>query len=387
MAKIFHTGDFHLDSPFSGLDFSRSEEARKARCALFEKMMASAKDEGCDMVLISGDLFDSSYVTPETGAAIIRAFGELGCPVVISPGNHDPYTEDSFYATEKLPANVHIFKSENLEPMHFPHLGISVFGYAFRSDSHPGTDLTSFPDISAGSFATKILLAHCDLDTRDSKYAPLDVSDLAGTGIIFAALGHVHKEPQIISRKGTHIGYCGFPEGRGFDELGRGGAWIVDIDTRSGGFSAVRKTFSQKHFEIETVDVTGITDAAALSSLIACLCAEKGYDSRTSLRVVLRGLMSADFGIDESLLRQLVMKTNQVGYLEIKDETIPDFSESALKNDLTIRGEVYKALSEELSSKDAAVWKKAKEALNIALRVLAEDYDGLGAGIYENFRY
>ena len=88
--KIFHTGDVHLDSPFSLLGAKQAEERRRDARESFSSMMRYAKEWGADMVIISGDIFETSFVTRETVALLRRDFSMLDCPVVIAPGNHDP---------------------------------------------------------------------------------------------------------------------------------------------------------------------------------------------------------------------------------------------------------------------------------------------------------
>ena len=66
MLKIFHTGDVHLDSPFSGLSFKESDKKRKMLRQVFADMMRFAKENEVDAVLIAGDLFDCGFVEKET---------------------------------------------------------------------------------------------------------------------------------------------------------------------------------------------------------------------------------------------------------------------------------------------------------------------------------
>ena len=89
MIKIFHCGDIHLDAPFSGISPAEGRERRNSLCARFLDMLDFAKKSRADIVLISGDLFDSGYVRAETEAKLIEAFSALDCPIVIAPGNHD----------------------------------------------------------------------------------------------------------------------------------------------------------------------------------------------------------------------------------------------------------------------------------------------------------
>ena len=109
MVKILHTADLHLDSPFAGLSLDVAEEAREEQRNVFSEMMRYAGENSVDLVLIAGDLFDSKYITVRTKELVKGAFASLSCPVVIAPGNHDPYTSNSFYRSGELPENVCVF--------------------------------------------------------------------------------------------------------------------------------------------------------------------------------------------------------------------------------------------------------------------------------------
>ena len=64
--------------------------------------------EGCDLVLLSGDLFDGAY-TPSGYRAVYKALERMGVPVFISPGNHDYYGGSGPWDKEVWPDNVYIF--------------------------------------------------------------------------------------------------------------------------------------------------------------------------------------------------------------------------------------------------------------------------------------
>lgn len=61
--KILHTGDIHLDSPFAGLSPDAARQRRSDLRAAFSDMIAFARQQAVDLVLIAGDLFDKIYVT------------------------------------------------------------------------------------------------------------------------------------------------------------------------------------------------------------------------------------------------------------------------------------------------------------------------------------
>ena len=64
--KILHTADLHLDSAFSGGTHTNAEARREQQREVLRKIFRLAEDERCDLILIAGDLFDTSFVTPET---------------------------------------------------------------------------------------------------------------------------------------------------------------------------------------------------------------------------------------------------------------------------------------------------------------------------------
>ena len=131
--KLLHTGDLHLDSPFCALGNrdaeARREQQRKTLCRIFE----CAHEEGCDLILLAGDLFDSRFVTPETDGLVRRLLRETSCQVVISRGNHDPYTATSFWSRGELPEHVQVFSRSELQSFFLDQLNTRVWGYAFDS--------------------------------------------------------------------------------------------------------------------------------------------------------------------------------------------------------------------------------------------------------------
>ena len=106
--KILHSADWHLDSPLTGKSEEQSRYLRKELLKIPEKVAAVCKNEGCDLLLLAGDLFDGAY-TKESLNAVRTALAEVGVPVFISPGNHDFCAPNSPYMAESWPENVHIF--------------------------------------------------------------------------------------------------------------------------------------------------------------------------------------------------------------------------------------------------------------------------------------
>ena len=140
MIKLIHGADLHLDSPFSGLTPEQAAARRQEQRELLDRLAGLARERGADLLLLSGDLLDSSRTYRETAQALARSLGSLPCPVFLAPGNHDFYGPRSLYAALDWPENVHIFTSGEVRRVEIPGLDCVVYGRAFlgpREDRSP----------------------------------------------------------------------------------------------------------------------------------------------------------------------------------------------------------------------------------------------------------
>ena len=376
--RFLHTGDLHLDSAFCASGTLGAERKRDAQRATFGKIFDLAREKGCCMVLISGDLFDSRYVTPETEKYVREVIDRSGIPVVVSPGNHDPYVAGLFYSRADLPENLYVFNTSKMQRFDFPELCVSVYGYAFTSPSLTYSPLVG--ESGEGGQAIKLLCAHADLGATVSRYCPLTVGDITGLSVNYAALGHIHNRTCDDSAENTVIRYCGFPQGRSFDELGDGGVFIVDCD-EDGSVIVDRVCVSEQKYEVSELDIGGCADSSAIQESIRRKAREYAGDKATHLRITLVGTVDRDEMPDlESLAAQLA--EDKLLSVEIKDTTLPLADIESLKADKTLRGEFYRALYSRLISEDVNVRECAGLALRIGLaaiegRKISGDVDSL----------
>ena len=112
--RILHAADFHLDSPFRGLSAEKARERRRESRDLLDRLANLANARAVDAVLLSGDLFDSGRVYRETLERMAQSLGGIRCPVLIAPGNHDPYHSRSPYCQVDWPENVHLFTESRI---------------------------------------------------------------------------------------------------------------------------------------------------------------------------------------------------------------------------------------------------------------------------------
>ena len=245
MIRVLHGADLHLDSPFSSLSPAIGAQYRALQRKLPTKIVEIANKRGCQILVLSGDVFDSEEVHPETVQALQNALAAFGGYVFIAPGNHDPYTELSVWAQCKWPDHVHIFKKE-YECVVLEELGCRVHGGAFFAQDC----YVPLPKVQPCGYM-ELGVFHGDSLNSGSYYRPISRDAIAESGLDYLALGHIHKR-KMPEQIGT--AWCGWPGvtmGRGFDETGSCG--VLDVQLRNGRCEAEFVPLENPFYEIVTV--------------------------------------------------------------------------------------------------------------------------------------
>ena len=86
MIRILHAADLHMDSPFEGLSSQQAALRRREQRGLLACLAELAVESGAQLMLLAGDLLDSTDVYADTGAMLVKALGKLNIPVIITPG-------------------------------------------------------------------------------------------------------------------------------------------------------------------------------------------------------------------------------------------------------------------------------------------------------------
>src|SRR5690554_6399647 len=106
--KIIQSGYFHLDSPLALHNINFRSQRKEELLSIVERIVTRGIEENAHMILLTGDLFDSSRVSRKTLLFLYKEFMRFSGKIFISPGNHDPNIPDSPYRTFSFPDNVHI---------------------------------------------------------------------------------------------------------------------------------------------------------------------------------------------------------------------------------------------------------------------------------------
>ncbi len=368
--RFLHCSDIHLDSPFVGLSAEKSEERRRVLRNSFMRLMQYVRESNIDVVLMSGDIFDTKYATNTTAEVLIREFKNCAdTDFIISPGKHDFYTDNPIYTSGRLPKNCYVFNSDTLSRFDFQDNNVTVYGWAFMSDT-----MKTNPIIDRhvdDSSRVNILCAYADLNgSIDSDSCPISSQDLKRFGADFYALGSRHEAGRFMSIGASKYAYCGALECTGFDEPGLGGANLITIDYADGEIAIDSKSISFGHvrFKTETLDITGVSTGNEIINRISRMISEKKYDHETALRVDLVGSVDPRFSVPKNI------ESDAFGlyFFQLVDKTLPLFGTEKLKRDMSVAGEIYRKLLPDMQSADETVALRSARAFRAALAALED---------------
>ena len=353
--RIIHTGDIHLGSAFKNLPPDRAAVRRSEILDGFRRLCTFAKEQGVSAVLIAGDLFDERKVPRSLQQEVANIF-EKASPVCFFyvSGNHD-----GTFAIENLPKNVCTFSnSQGWRSYDLPE-NITI----------TGADSAYF---SAGLFHAltlrqeryNILLLHGEIariETGNSDCVPL--ARLQNKGVDYLALGHIHIPNRTLERldgRGVYR-YCGCLEGRGFDECGERGFFLLDI--QNGRLVGEQFFTLAKRKILECgVDISACESYYDMESAVRTALANVRADD--IVKVVLLGRHKVGLRKDIPLLTARLLQS--YFYAKVVDNSRLALDFNAFSNDLSERGEFVKEVGRyELNDEERA------EILDVGLKALA----------------
>ena len=358
MIKFLHAADLHLDSPFAALDPRQAALRRQEQRRLVTELCSLCRENKCDLLLLSGDLFDGRRVYLDTLDTLRDELSECGAQVFIAPGNHDPISPTSPYLTQAWPENVHVFTNARIEAITLRKPECIVWGAAFTANAMPSL-LQGFRVPEESRNYVNFMVLHGDAMQADSPYNPVSKDEIAQSGLTYLALGHTHLRGGPETAGGTLYAWPGCPMGRGFDETGVKGVYLGTADGNAVDLRFV--PMSGRRYEILTVEA-GDDPYNAILEAIPESCAEDIY------RIVLTGESeSVDVPALEAALG------DRFYALQLRDETVPPLDLWTRCGDETLEGLSLQALRQAL---DRSENPRHRRLIELAARRIAEVCEG-----------
>src|ERR1700758_5158059 len=100
--RLLHTADWHLGRRFPSFPEEAQRKLSRARMDVIVSILDVARRNAVHALLCAGVLFDDPEPEPdfwEGLAKILRERSATDVPIFLVPGNHDPLTPESVWAT------------------------------------------------------------------------------------------------------------------------------------------------------------------------------------------------------------------------------------------------------------------------------------------------
>lgn len=189
--RFIHMADVHLGAK-PDRKYWWSKEREKEIYTSFYEVLAKAKSEKVDLVIISGDLFQNPP-TYEQLLEINTQFAKLSpIKIVYIAGNRDFVEMDSANDLFQFAPNIIFLKDTKKQVHYIEELNTWIYGISYdRSKITASIYDDLIPDSEEG---IHILLAH----GGDSEHSPMDFEKLKWSGFDYIALGHIHRQQTLV---------------------------------------------------------------------------------------------------------------------------------------------------------------------------------------------
>ena len=354
--RILHAADLHLDSAFAGLAEEKAALLRQESRDILRRMVDWANDHAVDVMLLSGDLFDSDRMYSQTARTLAQALARFRGRIFLSPGNHDFYAPGSGYDAVDWPENVHIFTSRRPQTVLLRSLNASVTGAAFTAaEEWEPFDGASF---SGGDAPIRLGVLHGEVTRGESKYRAIPPAEIEKTNLTYLALGHVHRCAGVQRAGNTAYAYPGCLPGRGFDETGDKGFLYGEITPEKVELEFI--PFAPRRYQSVTADITDRDPADAVRQALDPDC---GQDV---CRVLLTGSRRENFSLS-ALTSEL---SGLCAALELTDETYPEEDVWARCGEDSLRGLFLQNLRARYDGADEGEKRQLLQAARFGLAAL-----------------
>ena len=293
--RLLHIADVHLERAFVWLGKQRGDRRRAELRATLARAIDLAIERRVDALCIAGDLYDSEMVDDATGSYLTALFARLPVPVLISPGNHDPFHPGCLYDRVSWPAHVHVFREPELTSV--PVGDGQIWGRAFRGPRDDGSPLAGVRIPDGG---LHLGLVHADIVAlgTSSPYGPLEPGEILASGLSHVMLGHIHAGR---IDQTSHFAYPGSIEPLDIGESGE--HWALLVDATLGGVTVEPVPLTQRRVVVDRIDITGVDLLDRFKQLVAAR-RENWLGNNVNLRVegILGGeLLLRPAAIDETV--------------------------------------------------------------------------------------
>lgn len=357
--KIIHCADVHLASNLTtNLEKERAKDRNIELLMNFERMVEYAEENLVQAIMIVGDLFDDTIVSPyilQQVLDIMKIHQEIDFFYV--RGNHDRTVFEDW--TGNFPENFIMFQK------HFKSFlcgEVVISGMECEGNSlDRALDQADFVEDKIN-----IMMLHgrvvekCEDQTLEDQ---IPLSKLQNKNIDYLALGHIHSyEEQWLDQRGRYC-YSGCLEGRGFDECGQKGFVLLDIREESKKIYTTFVPFAKRILYEEPIAVNAEMSKLDLEKNIRQRLHKLDCKNEDYVKIKLTGELSQEC---QQYIWYLKKKLEQnYYYFQIVDETHRKDEYDQLEEQETLKGEFVRLVKESTYSES-----EKKEIIRLGINAL-----------------
>jgi DNA repair exonuclease SbcCD nuclease subunit len=237
MLRLLHTADWHLGRRFPAFPEEAQKKLSRARMDVITTILDVARRNAVHAILCAGDLFDDPE--PETDfwqglAKIFREQADPHTPIFLVPGNHDPLTPESVWASghpfrARLPEWVNVVDRDDFTYEISPE--VVLYSRPCRSKAGENDLAMALPAREHGDERLRIGCVHgCtfDIDGHETNF-PICRDAGVQRGLDYLAIGDTHSFRDVTANLPVPTVYPGAPEPTGFDEPAPGNVALVAL--------------------------------------------------------------------------------------------------------------------------------------------------------------
>ena len=359
--KLIHCADMHLDSKLNAnLDKQKAKERKHEILNTFIRMVDYARDNGVRAILICGDLFDThniSALSKNTIHNLVVNNGNIGFYYL--RGNHDDVEALDIF--DEIPDNFHLFNdiwtSYKLGEKTY------LYGVELNSDNSASVQHSFAPDPSL----INIVMLH----GQESEAKPGDKTEIIGLkefrnkGIDYLALGHVHEYKSAMLDGNCKYCYSGCLEGRGFDETGKHGFVLLDIDEDLGKVSDTFVPFSYRNLWDVNVDISSCLSTPEIIGEVRMALNASPATCDDLVKVILSGNVDVSCEKDIDFIKRTF--EDEYYFIKVYDKTVTRVNPEEFMLDCSLKGEFVRTVLGDDSLSQEEKGKIVKLGLSVLL--------------------
>ena len=322
--KIIHCADIHLGSKIErNLTKVKSNERKNEIYNNFVRLIEYANDNNINHIIIAGDLFDTEKGNIKLIKDTILLFSKNNnISFYYLQGNHD----ETILTGYELPSNVYTFSND----FKYYDIGNVRIG---------GKEAVNSKDIYFKDDKFNILILHGNVvNGKPVNDEDINLNDFKDKNINYLALGHIHMRRDYKIDKNFTASYSGCLEGRGFDECGEKGFYLLDIENKN-----LKQTFVPFYKRMSHEVRVDITGAKLYTDIIEKIKENtKKYASVDLVKVILIGEYDVDLNKNIDAVKE---KLESSFYLiKIEDESKLKLDPNDYIHDVSLLGEFVRTV-------------------------------------------